>query len=1224
MSIKITKSEVFSFLDNLSSKRIVMMDGAMGTMIQKYRFEEGDYRGKEFKNHKTDLKGNNDILNITNIDSIKDVHKKYILSGADIIETNTFNGTSIAQQDYNLQNYVDEINKSAVKAAKEAIKETASLVNDKRILISGAFGPTNRTASISPDVEDPSARNTSFADLSEAYYQQAKILYNSGVDIFLPETTFDTLNLKACIFAIKTLFKETLVELPVFLSVTFSDKSGRTLSGQTIEAFWESVRHSKPYAVGMNCGLGGASLYDYMKVLSQVSNTKTFCYPNAGLPNPLSETGYDETPEMTADGVESLVKSDLVNFVGGCCGTTPEHIEAICNKIKSYKPRLNSQTSEYSTFSGLELLKKDEINNFLLIGERTNVTGSPKFSRLIKDGDFESALDIAKQQVDNGAHIIDINFDEGLIDSEECMIKFLNLIASEPDISRVPIMIDSSKWSVIEAGLKCIQGRGIVNSISLKEGKDIFIEQASKVLEFGASVVVMAFDEEGQATEIDDKVRICKRAYDILVKEVGFNPRDIIFDSNILTIGTGIDEHKNYAVNFLEAITLIKKQCPGALTSGGVSNLSFAFRGNNKVREAMHSVFLFYAINKGLDMAIVNAGMLEVYEEIDKELLSIVENVIFNKSENATEILIDYANRINISSDAQEKELEWMSFDLEKRIAHQVIKGITTNIENDAEEARLKYTSPLDVIEGPLMDGMKVVGQLFGDGKMFLPQVVKSARSMKKAVNYLEPFMEKDKNSVSAAGKILIATVKGDVHDIGKNIVSVVARCNGYEVDDMGVMVSCSDIIDKAKEFNPDIIGLSGLITPSLDEMIANVVEFKKNGIDVPVLIGGATTSKAHTAIKIAPKYPDDVVVHVPDASLVVGVCRDLLNKDSGNDYKESIKKEQKDFSVKYEQNKNVNFIPFEEARNRAPRIDFGNSKHKIKNFSLRKWNFEINEIVKYIDWSPFFWTWELKGIYPNIFRNKKYGSQAKDLFKDAEIMLKTLINENVLSLKGLSRIFKAYSENEDILLIDDKGIELEKFSFLRQQVDKKAKDSNYYCLSDFVSSKKSDNDILGSFVVSAGNEVDDYAMEYEKKGDDYTSIIIKAIGDRLAEACAEYLHREIRIENGDSEEFNLKSLIKEDYNGIRPAHGYPSIPDHSEKAKIWDLLEVEKNIDVSLTENFALNPASSICGLYFFNPQSRYFNLGKISNAQFELYAAKKGYNIDRMRSLLQNNLID
>ena len=1224
MSIKTEKSEIFSILDDLALKKILLMDGGMGTMLQKYKFEEPDYRGKIFDKHPVDLKGNNDVLNITKNEAIKEVHKKYILSGADIIETNTFSATTIAQSDYSLENYIKDINYSGVKAVKDAIIETKSDVNNKKIFIAGALGPTNRTASISPDVEDPGARNTSFDELAEAYYMQAKFLYEAGVDILLPETTFDTLNLKAAIFGIKELFKEISLEIPIFLSVTFSDKSGRTLSGQTIEAFWESIRHANPYAVGMNCGLGASSLLDYIKTLHNVSDTKIFCYPNAGLPNPLSETGYDETPEMTAKDIKVFVENGLLNFVGGCCGTTPDHISAIGDVIKAYKPRVIKEKKEFTSFSGLEMLRKDDINSFLLVGERTNVTGSPKFSRLIKDGNFEDALEIAKQQVENGAHIIDINFDEGLIDSEECMEKFLKLIAAEPDISKVPIMIDSSKWSVIESGLKCIQGRGIVNSISLKEGEESFLFQARKILEYGASTVVMAFDEKGQATEIKDKVRICKRAYDLLVNEVGFKPTDIIFDSNILTIATGIDEHRDYAINFLEAVKLIKNECPGALTSGGVSNLSFAFRGNNKVREAIHSVFLYHAINIGLDMAIVNAGMLEVYEEIDNELLKKVEDVIFNKRDEATDSLIDYANKLNSNDSSSEKEETWMSFDLEKRIAHQVIKGITTNIENDAEEARQKYNSPLEVIEGPLMDGMKVVGQLFGEGKMFLPQVVKSARSMKKAVNYLEPFMEEEKTS-SSAGKMLIATVKGDVHDIGKNIVSVVARCNGYEVEDMGVMVSCADIVDRVKQFKPDIIGMSGLITPSLDEMINNVKEFEQNNIKLPVLIGGATTSKAHTAIKISPNYQNEVVVHVPDASLVVGVCRDLLNLKEGKSYKKKIVEEQKEFAKNYNKNKSLKFIPLEEAREKRLKLNFKDLNYKIKDLNLKKWDFDINEIVNYIDWSPFFWTWELKGVYPNIFRNKKYGKQAKELFNDANKVLEIIINEKILQLRGVSKVWNAISENEEVHLYDKKfNKKVDSLLFLRQQVDKERASENYYSLSDFISPNKADKDIIGSFVVTAGYDVDEYASTFEAKGDDYSSILIKSIGDRLAEACAEFLHREIRISNGEEEEFDLTKLIKEQYNGIRPAHGYPSFPDHSEKTKIWSLLDVEKNINVSLTENFALNPASSICGLYFFHPESRYFNLGKISNSQFNEYSTKKEFSVEKMRSVLQNNLID
>tara|TARA_B100000686_G_C16796158_1_gene982524 strand:+ start:72 stop:3749 length:3678 start_codon:yes stop_codon:yes gene_type:complete len=1225
MSGKNKKSDIFNFLDEESSKRILLMDGAMGTMIQKYKFEEKDYRGQVLAKHDVDLKGNNDVLNITNNEAIKDIHKKYLLAGSDILETNTFNGTSIAQSDYKLEAYVKEINIKAVEAAQKAINECSNELGGKKILIAGALGPTNRTASISPDVEDPGKRNVTFDELTESYYEQAKYLLEAGVDIFLPETTFDTLNLKASIFALKKLFTDSNLSLPVFLSVTFSDKSGRTLSGQTINAFWESVRHANPYAVGMNCGLGAESLYDYAFTLSTISNCKTFCYPNAGLPNPLSDTGYDQTPEITANEIKKYVDSKILNFVGGCCGTTPEHIAAIKNVIENNKPRTNVTTLKQSSYSGLEHLTKDETNTFLIIGERTNVTGSPKFARLIKEENYEEALEVAKQQVENGAHIIDVNFDEGMLNSEECMTRFLNLIASDPDIAKVPIMIDSSKWSVIEAGLKCIQGRGIVNSISLKEGEELFVSQAEKILNYGASVVVMAFDENGQATEIDDKVRICKRAYDILVNQVGFNPEDIIFDSNILTVATGIDEHKKYGINFLEAIKKIKTLCKGSLTSGGISNLSFAFRGNNRVREIMHSSFLYHAINNGLDMAIINAGMLEIYEDIDKNILDKIEDVIFDRKENATDTLIDFANKIVSSNETQKDQDEWKSLGLEDRISHQIIKGIATQIEEDAEIARKKYASPLDVIEGPLMDGMKVVGELFGEGKMFLPQVVKSARVMKKAVNYLEPFMEKEKSTGSSAGRILIATVKGDVHDIGKNIVSVVAKCNGYEVFDLGVMVPCSKIMEKVKELKPDIIGLSGLITPSLEEMISNVREFDKANLKVPVLIGGATTSKAHTSIKIAPEYKSDVVSHVADASLVVGVCRELLNKEKSKKYKKDLIKEQKDYAKKYKKDKNIKFVSLEEARKNRFKTDFSLIDNKMEDFNLNIWNFDLKEIVDFFDWSPFFWVWGLKGVYPKIFSNKKYGDQAQSLFNDAQIMLKTILAENACKPRGISQIWNALSIDESIEIYD-KGFsnKLETFYFLRQQVKKEATEENYYSLSDFISQNQSDKDILGAFVVSSGYEVEEYAEKFNKKGDEYRTIMIKALADRIAEASAEYLHKEIRVKNGDKTQLSIEQLIKEKYKGSRPAHGYPSCPDHSEKTKVWNLLDVEKNIGVSLTENFALNPPSSICGLYFFHPDSKYFNLGKINLEQFNLYCETKNYSKDKLKSLLQGNLVE
>ena len=1214
-------SNIFLELEKLAKEKVLIMDGPMGTMVQKYKLEESDFRGDKFSDSKIDLKGNNEILNITKPDIVREIHKSYILAGADIIETNTFGATSIAQSDYQLQDFVGDMNKCSVEIVKDAVKEASTNADIGRIFIAGAMGPTNRTASISPDVEDPGKRNVTFDELVSAYYEQAESLLNAGVDIFLPETTFDTLNLKASLFALNNLFEVVGERFPVFLSVTFSDKSGRTLSGQTIKAFWESIRHSNPFAVGMNCGLGAESLYGYIEELGKIADTRVFCYPNAGLPNPLSDTGYDELPEDTANVLEPYFQNSLLNFVGGCCGTTPEHISAIKNKSIKAVVREVPTKDKKPTFSGLESLELNDINNFLIIGERTNVTGSPKFSRLIKEGNFDEALEIAKQQVENGAHIIDINFDEGMIDGEEYMVKFLNLIASDPEITKAPIMIDSSKFSVIEAGLKCIQGRGIVNSISLKEGEELFIEQARLVLKYGASVVVMAFDEEGQATSKDDKVRICKRAYDILVNKVGFYPTDIIFDPNILTIATGIEEHKKYALNFLEAIPLIKENCPGCLISGGISNLSFAFRGNNKVREAMHSIFLFHAKKYGMDMAILNAGMLEVYEDIEPKLLSLIEDAIFDKNDDSTENLIAYAETVNQDVSKNQKDEDWQSFPLDKRIAHQIIKGITTNIENDVEEARCKYETPLEIIEGPLMDGMKIVGELFGEGKMFLPQVVKSARVMKKAVNYLEPFMEKDKKSTSSAGKMLIATVKGDVHDIGKNIVSVVARCNGFDVKDLGVMVNCDTIIENIKEFEPDVIGMSGLITPSLDEMISNIREFKNHSINSPILIGGATTSKAHTAIKIAPYYDDNVVVHVADASLVVGVCRSLLNKKDSKNYIENIKLDQLETIKKFNSAKKIDFVTMEFARNNKLDIDFNSSVNKTNNFQIQEWNFDINDLVKFIDWSPFFWTWEIKGVYPKILKNERYGKQAKELFNDANKMLEEIIKNNVLSVKGLSKNWNAYSHNESIFILNEEQREIAEFNFLRQQVKKENSNPTYYCLADFISPNIEDKDVLGAFVVSAGKEVDEYASNYEREGDDYSSILIKAIGDRLAEAAAEYLHQIMRIDNGDQDKYLLDDLIKEKYNGIRPAHGYPACPDHSEKVKLWEILCVEDKMNVSLTENYALNPASSICGLYFYNPAARYFNVGKINKEQFDLYSKRVELERTRLISILQNN---
>ena len=1216
------KSEKFKDLDIASKNQILIMDGAMGTMIQKHSLVEKDFRGKIFINHNKDLKGNNEVLNITNPQIIKDIHKSYIQSGASIIETNTFGANLIAQDDYNLKDFVDEMNIKSVKIVKEAIKDLKSSIN-RKIFIAGAMGPTNRTASISPDVEDPGKRNVTFDELVETYYLQAKSLLKGGVDIFFPETTFDTLNLKAALFGLEDLFQEINERLPVFISVTFSDKSGRTLSGQTIRAFWESIRHSSPYAVGMNCGLGAASLKNYVTELASYSDCKIFCYPNAGLPNPLSDTGYDESPSDTANAVESYMSDSLINYIGGCCGTTPEHINEIFNKSTNYKPReLTSKTSK-SSYSGLEALILDEVNNFLVIGERTNVTGSPKFSRLIKEENYEEAMEIAKQQVSNGAHIIDINFDEGLLDSEECMIKFLNLIASDPEIIKVPIMIDSSKFSVIEAGLKCIQGRGIVNSISLKEGEEEFLKYAKIIKKYGASVVVMAFDEKGQATDINNKVAICKRAYDLLVKKADFEPQDIIFDPNILTIATGIDEHRKYAINFLECIPKIKELCPKSLISGGISNLSFAFRGNNTVREAMHSVFLYHAKKAGMDMAILNAGMLEVYEDIDSELLKLIEDVIFDKNDDATENLIDYAGSISSKSKENQREDDWLSLGLKERISHQIIKGITTKIEEDVEEARQVFDSPLSIIEGPLMDGMKIVGDLFGEGKMFLPQVVKSARVMKKAVNYLEPFMEKDKSKSTSSGKMLIATVKGDVHDIGKNIVSVVARCNGFEVRDLGVMVNCSEIIDNIEDFKPDIVGMSGLITPSLDEMITNIDTIKSKNYDLPILIGGATTSKAHTAIKMAPHYSNGVVVHVPDASLVVGVCRELLNIKTKKEFICKIKNEQSDTIKRYNSSKEIPFLSLLESREKKFNLNYKDIVNKTKNFKLNEWKFRTEDLIKYIDWSPFFWAWEIKSSYPKVLNHSKYGKQAKELYKDANNLLDIIIKNNIFSIKGISKNWNAYSQDESIYLLNENSYSVEhRLDFLRQQVKKETENPSYYCLSDFISNSKESKDVVGAFVVTAGIEVDEFAKNYENEGDDYSSIIIKALGDRLAEAAAEYLHEKMRKDNGSEENFDNDELIRELYPGIRPAHGYPACPDHSTKEVLWKILNVEDKLNVSLTENYAIYPASSISGLYFYNKEARYFSVGKINDDQFDKYSSNSNIDVKKLKSILQNNL--
>jgi 5-methyltetrahydrofolate--homocysteine methyltransferase len=1221
-------------LVKLLENRIVFMDGAMGTMVQKYKLEEEDFRGERFKNHAIDLKGNNDLLSITRPDVIEEIHLQYLRSGSDIIETNTFSGTRVAQADYELESIAYEINVESAKLAKSACNKVMSEDPSRQCFVAGALGPTNKTASMSPDVNNPAYRAITFDELVEDYYLQAKALVEGGVDILLPETTFDTLNIKCAIFAIEKLFDELDRRLPVMLSVTITDASGRTLSGQTIDAFWNSVRHANPLSVGINCALGAKDMRPYMDRLSQIADCYTSCYPNAGLPNPLSDTGYDEKPEDTAGFLTDYADSGFLNLVGGCCGTTPDHINAIRNNLEDKSPRKRPHLQEVMQLSGLEPLsinREDSSRPFYMVGERTNVTGSPRFAKLIKNGDFDTALEVARQQVENGANIIDINFDEGLLDSKACMIKFLNLVASEPEICKVPIMIDSSKWEVIEEGLKCIQGKGIVNSISLKEGEESFKEQASLIKRYGAATVVMAFDEKGQAATKEDKVRICTRAYKILVDEVGFDPRDIIFDPNVLTVATGIEEHNSYAVDFIEAVREIKEKCPGALTSGGISNVSFSFRGNNVVREAIHSSFLLHAIRAGLDMGIVNAGMLTVYEDIEPTLLKLVEDVLLNRSDDATEKLVEHAEKVK--GTGKKKDVvddKWRSTSLQERISHALVKGISSHIEEDTEEARLELGAPLNVIEGPLMEGMKVVGKLFGEGKMFLPQVVKSARVMKQAVAYLEPFMEEEKKKNANArkqGTFVIATVKGDVHDIGKNIVAVVLACNGYEVIDLGVMVSCEEIIKKAQEHNASIIGMSGLITPSLDEMIHNVKEFERIGIKAPVLIGGATTSKAHTAIKIAEHY-NGAIAQVGDASLVVEICSKLLNPATKDSYTQELKTSQKAIKDRFENGdfSKAKLISIEKAREWKNITDWETVEVAKPSFTGTKTYTDISleEILPYFDWSPFFWTWELKGTYPKILTNEKYGEQATSLFKDANELLEKIIKEKKFSAKAVIGIWKAYSIGDDVEVFDEDNKLINTFRFLRQQKEK-TEHNPHLCLSDFVAPKESKReDYLGGFAVTMSKDVEEYAKVFESRGDDYNSILVKALGDRFAEALAEYMHKKVRdiFEYGKNESLSNEDLIKEKYRGIRPAAGYPACPDHTEKGTLWKALNVEDEIGLSLTENYAMNPASSVSGLYFTHPSSKYFTLGPIGKDQVEDYAKRKSMTLAEAQKWLAPNL--
>jgi 5-methyltetrahydrofolate--homocysteine methyltransferase len=1229
------RSASFDKLEQVLKERILFLDGAMGTMIQRYKLTEEDFRGTLLTNYPRELKGNNDLLSLTRPDIIEEIHEQYLLAGSDIIETNTFSGTTIAQQDYGTEHLTKDINIASARLARKICEKIEAIQPNRKCFVAGALGPTNRTASLSPDVNNPAYRAVTFDNLVDAYFDQTEALIEGGVDILLPETTFDTLNLKAAIVAIERCFKKLGVRYPVMLSVTITDQSGRTLSGQTIAAFWYSVAHANPLSVGINCALGAKDMAPYMKELADIATCYTSCYPNAGLPNPLNDTGYDETPNDTAEALSQigLIENgrSIFNIVGGCCGTTPDHIKEIVRRFKNIVPRTPCSAKNQTSLAGLEplIIKEEKNRQLVMIGERTNVTGSPQFRKLVQENKLDDALKIARQQVENGAHIIDVNFDEGLLDGKSCMTTFLNLIASDPDISRVPIMIDSSKWEILEAGLKCTQGKSIVNSISLKEGEKTFKEQAKLIQNYGAAAVVMAFDEKGQAATKEDKVRICKRAYHILVDDIGFCAHDIIFDANILTVATGIEEHNSYATDFIEAIREIKKSCPGALTSGGVSNISFSFRGNNQVREAMHSVFLFHAVKAGLDMAIVNAGMLGIYQDIEPLLLQKVEDVILNRNKDATEALIEYAEQIKNSGKKKIVETqEWRSKSLQERITHALVRGITDYIENDTAEALTIYGKPLDVIEGPLMNGMKVVGDLFGEGKMFLPQVVKSARVMKRAVAYLEPMMEeeKKKNCYSEAGKtFVIATVRGDVHDIGKNIVGVVLACNGYKVIDLGVMVSCDNILAAAKEHGADIIGMSGLITPSLDEMVSNVKEMERLGIKIPVLIGGATTSKAHTAIKIAPHY-SGAVIQVADASLVVEVCSKLLSQSQSSNFIDESKRSQEKLRIEFEKHRSEReYISIIDARtNKFKDTEWKESclakptfygVHTLDNISL-------GDVADYIDWSPFFWAWDLKGSYPTIFEKRDIGQHAKELFLEGKKLLDSIIKDKCFTLKAVIGFFRAYSTGDDIDVLDDNNHKLETFCFLRQQ-QKKPPQPNL-CLADFIAPKDSGIiDTIGMFAVTC-HGVDKFANLFESKGDDYTAIMAKVIGDRFAEALAEYIHKQVRIwwSYGDEESLTTEDLIKERYRGIRPAPGYPACPDHTEKAKIWDLLQVDSRIGCSLTESFAMYPASSVSGFYFSHPKSQYFNVGKVMKDQITDYANRKALSIDQVEKWLAPNL--
>jgi 5-methyltetrahydrofolate--homocysteine methyltransferase len=1243
-----------SELQRLLQKRIVLLDGAMGTMVQTYHLDEAAFRGERFKTWHRDLKGLNDLLNVTRPSVIEEIHRQYLEAGADIIETNTFNAQSISLADYGMEALGYELSKAGAECARRAADQVMAEEPARTCFVAGAIGPTTKTTSISTDVNNPAARGATFDEVAAAYYDQARGLLDGGADLLLVETIFDTLNAKAAFFAILRLFEERGIAplaygeqpsagnkvVPILASVTFIQAgSNRGVTGQTVEAFWNSISHVPLLSVGMNCALGPKEMRPLIEELAGLAPIYVSCYPNAGLPNPLLPTGFPETPESLAPQLRDWAQNGWLNIVGGCCGTTPPHIRALASSVRGLKPRVPPKISPFTRLSGLEALTLRPETNFVNIGERTNVTGSPKFSKLILVGDFEAAVAIAKQQVENGAQVIDVNMDEAMLDSENAMTKFLNLVASEPEISRVPVMIDSSKWSVIEAGLKCVQGKGVVNSISLKEGEEKFKNQAKLVRRYGAAVVVMAFDEKGQADNFERRVEVCERSYRILTRELGFPPQDIIFDPNVLTLATGMEEHNNYAVDFIRATHWIKQNLPFARVSGGISNISFSFRGNNTVREAMHSAFLFHAIKAGLDMGIVNAGMLAVYEEIPKDLLELVEDVLLNRRPDGTERLVKFAETVKQQGKAEVVQDEWRQGTVEERLSHALVKGIVDFIEPDTEEARLKYGRPLAVIEGPLMAGMNIVGDLFGAGKMFLPQVVKSARVMKKSVAHLLPYMEAEKKASGGPrtqGRIVMATVKGDVHDIGKNIVGVVLGCNNYEVIDLGVMVSTEKILETAKEKQADVIGLSGLITPSLDEMVHVAKEMQRRGLNTPLLIGGATTSKAHTAVKIAPGYSKPVI-HVLDASRAVGVVSSLLNPALKDGFINATRLEYEKVRAHHGEQRAAPLLSLEEARKRRTAFrwqaadiakpDFTGIRvlSSARDSSLATPAAErvaLQDIVPFIDWSPFFHTWEMRGRYPAILEN----AEAKKLFDDAQALLTQIVKDGLLTARAVYGLFPANSVADDVELYTDNSRTTVRttFHFLRQQMSKPADQFNH-CLADYIAPKGPDAqatlpDYLGAFAVTAGFGTEELCRKFEQDHDDYSSIMTKALADRLAEAFAEYLHKRVRDQWGFGKTENLSNaeLIREQYRGIRPAAGYPACPDHTEKPILWDLLDVERNTGMKLTESCAMWPGASVSGLYFAHPESKYFGVGKIGRDQVLDYHLRKQMDLQTLERWL------